>query len=379
MTEIARSRSAQRLAVALAVWMALSVGPGPAVVALAAAGRPETPVLVFPARVPGDVAKQAPPGLARWATAALQMAIDDLPGIACVDFSPSSPLVRKAVRDGKIRSVDVQAEVRDPRTAVEIGHALGVEVVALFEVQSYRLTTEPTQVEVSIVGSCYDVKQNFDEQTLQAKAQVQPLRTFAATGASKPRARYAGPEGVLAREALRRAAYKVAQQLAGVPPEQVTERPAPRRAGKARSWIIYLLAVAGLAILVSQAGDNKPARAVDADYMPGTPLLTANPAGQYGIQVRWNKPAEADNMAAEGKFLGYDLARRFAAPGSSSYSPPVVIATFSVLHGPDATTYLDINVQDGYAYMYGVRARYTDARYDPTPWVWSTPVTFNSP
>lgn len=327
----------------------------------------EAIVLLFPVQVAAD---GAPPDAARWATNALQAAIDDLPNMICLDFSRTSPLVRRAVREGKVRSVDVERGVTEAGIAVEIGHAMGADMVVLATLQSYRVSAEPAQIEVVLAGQSYDVKSNYDEQTLEAKAELQVLRAFGVVGKSRPRAKFTGPEGVLAREALRDAAYRAAQVLAGRPAEAVGARPEKPKRHKAWRWFLIAAGIAGLVAIVNSGTEAHPARVTGADYRPRSFTAVAQPAGQNAIMLSWQPPRITDNL------LGYELQRSFRAVGSQTPSPFTTVAGLAQLSAA-STSWLDHGLNSKYVYMYRIRARYSDRQPGPDAWVYTGWVGFS--
>jgi len=80
--------------------------------------------LVFPLE---NCAENSPADLAARATGALSMAISDVPGFDAIQFSNTSPSVRRAVSEGRIREVDVEETSGDLATALVIGAALQVD------------------------------------------------------------------------------------------------------------------------------------------------------------------------------------------------------------------------------------------------------------
>jgi hypothetical protein len=375
MTFTALSKRSRRLALVVAVCLVGTLGPWPApLLSIAAAqkspvlGR-EQKVLLFPVSVE---APTAPEDTSRWATNALQAAIDELPNMVVFDFARTSPLARQAVREGRIRSVDLEQPITDPQTAISLGHALQMDVVILAVVQSYRLSTEPVQVEVLLTGQAYDVKANFDEETLQAKAEPQVLRAFGVPGRSRPRARYGGPEGVLAREALGDAAYRAAQIIAGVPPEQVGAKPAALKKDKGWRWFLFLATVAGLAAAANSGTHHgASAQPTPAEFKPRNLQGIVQPAGQNAILVTWLPPLRTEHL------LGYELERAQAAPGAASPSSYARIAGLAQLSAT-TTQWLDHGLNPSYIYYYRLRARYSDRNPSAQDWISIGGIGFSS-
>jgi hypothetical protein len=369
------SRTKKRLrmvSAALVGFMLLSIAPVPPL----AMGAPEQPalmagrevnVLLFPVQV---AIEGAPEDIGRWATNALQTAIDELPNMVCFDFSPTSPLVRRAAREGRVRTVDVEQGVSDPRTAIEVGHAMGANIVVMATLQSYRLAMEPTQAEVVLGGQAYDVKSNFDEPTLEAKEEVQVFRAFGVVGKSTARARYSGKEGVLVREALRDAAYRAAQVLAGVPAEEVVTKAETGKKHKAWRWFLILAGVAALAMAVNSGTEAKVAPVAGDEFRPRSLTAVAQPAGQSAIRVTWSPPRTTANM------MGYELQRSARAKDSTASSPFVPIAGLTQLPA-NRTEWIDHGLDGANVYMYRLRARYSNRQPIPEDWVYTSWVGFS--
>ncbi|MCX7597601.1 MAG: hypothetical protein N2512_01850 [Armatimonadetes bacterium] len=328
----------------------------------------EITVLLFPVNVD---AADAPADTSRWATTALQAALDELAGVTCLDFSRSSPLVRRAVAEGRVRTVDVEQRVTDPRVAIAIGNAMGVNMVLLATVQSYKLTPEPAQVEVVLSGQIYDVQANFDPQTQEAKTDPQVFRALGVVGRSQPRARFQGPEGVLVREALRDAAFRAAQLAGGVPAEKIGVRPAPKK-DKAWRWFILAAVVVGLAAAASSGTDGEPPPSpTPADYKPRNLVADVQPAGQNAIRVTWAPPVVTTNL------LGYDLQFAVGLRGGAGPSGPYSAIAGGMLP-PTATEYVHLNLDPTKVYYYRLRARYSDRQPQSGDWIYTGGVTFSS-
>ncbi|MBC7287174.1 MAG: fibronectin type III domain-containing protein [Armatimonadetes bacterium] len=356
------SRRSKRMALVVAVAMVVTVGPLPGVASWAADQQPapfgrELKLLLFPVIVE---AGEAPSDMQRWASNALQAAIDDLPNFACIDFSRTSPLARRAVREGRVRAVDLEEPVTDARTAVEIGHAMDADLVLLAAVQAYKVSTEPVQVEVVLAGQAYDVKANFDEEAMEAKAEPQVFRAFGVVGKSRARARYDGPEGVLAREALREAAARAAQVLAGAAPEAVTAPPVQKEKHKAWRWFLFLAAAAALVAAANSGTSHKPPVTPSDQYRPRNFSATVL-RDQNAIKLTWLPPANTTNM------LGYELERAYTVPGSGAASAYTPVTTGLIQAG--ATEFVDTQLNSAYVYYYRLRARYSDRPYSAGDWV----------
>lgn len=373
MTIVGIARRGNRIALMLAATIVATIGPLPLSCCWAAdvqksvlLGR-ELTVLLFPVNV---AVEEAPKGLSRWATNALQAAIDELPSMVCIDFCRNNPLARRAVREGRIRAVDVEQPVTDPRTAIEIGHALEMDLVVVASVQSYRLNSEPVQVEVVLSGQAYDVKANFDTETMEAKAEPQVYRAFGVVGKSRPRARFKGAEGVLAREALRQAAQRAAQVLIGGTAEGAA-KPAHKKKNKAWRWFIFLAVAAALVAAANSSTSHHGTSVSSSDYRPRNFSATTQPAGQNAIMLTWQPPKVTANM------LGYEIQRAYTTPTSTTPTPWTRIASPLQL-GPSATSWVDTGLSASYVYYYRIRARYSDRTPSDKDWVSIGGVRFSS-
>jgi len=327
----------------------------------------EVTLLLFPVNVE---AEDAPADTSRWATTALQTALDELPGVTCLDFSRSSPLVRRAVAEGRVRTVDVEQRVTDPRLAIAIGNAMGVNMVLLATVQSYKLVPEPAQVELVLSGQLYDVKANFDPDTQEAKPEPQVFRALGVVGRSQPRARYTGPEGVLVREALRDAAYRAAQLAGGTPAEKLGAAPAPKK-DKAWRWFLLAAVVVGLAAAANAGTEREPSGPTPAEYKPRNLVAEVQPAGQNSIRLTWLPPIITTNM------IGYDLQFAVGVRGGTGPSGPYG----SVPGGmrPVSPTYYDhLNLDPNKVYYYRLRARFSDRQPQADDWIYTGGVSFSS-
>lgn len=297
-------------------------------------------VLVFPVLDETD-AKVA--GLATKATTALEMAIDAQDKFSATKFSPHSPLVNRAVTEGRLRQVDVEAgEAADRDLALFIGNVLKFDYVVIGVVQGYEVQNDPHQVKIILSGQAYAVKDNIDEATDEVQAAPTVFKAFGVSGVSSARAGYTGSDTPLMAEAIRACAYKAAQTLAGEAADYV----APQKSkSKAWKWILYGLAVGLLVIGVNNSSSSDTPAGPAEEALPITNLRLAT--NQTNIVLSWNAPT-----ATTLTILRYEVARQIDNGGFSVL--PVV--------GPGEVSYSDSNTLTGtHTYQYRVRVLYTNS------------------
>lgn len=302
------------------------------------------------------------PELKKLATDAVQMAVDAVEGLECTEFSRTSPLVRRAVLEGRVLPTQVESGPTSPKDAVGIGHALGVDTVLLTSIQSYRSTTEPRSVEVILSGQAYDVRDNYDEEAGEARREesIAPAYAFGVVGTSRKIPGYEGSDRLLAREALSDGAYRVAKVLNGASISEVAQpKPEPRKENKAVKWLAVAAIVGLLVWAVSSAGD-KDETGPSPDAIPPTPQ-PLQVVGTNTIVIRWDPPT-----GTSFEVLRYELQRSvnggsYAAFGSGGDSGQVAAGTHE---------YADFDVSGDNTYSYRIRVIYRNSKY-------SNWVTFN--
>ena len=289
--------------------------------------------------------------VARRMTDYLQMSMNQIPGLRVMEFSRSNPLVLRAVEEGQIRAVDLDREVRDPITAIQMGYALRADEVCLATVASVEISEDPLQVEVLLNGRCFDVDVNIDHETMQVLETPVASSTFGVSGTSHVREGYDAAVGPLLREAMRDAAGAAASVLSGEPAE-VAEVRRDRRDDKTWRWIAAAALVAGI-IIASDSGNDAPT-APSPDAVPPRPLgLEIEPSA---IELRWEPPNTTLTL------LRYDLQR--STDNGLTWNP-VPGSQGNVL--PTHTVFADFAVTEGQSYRYRIRAQYTTT--GPSPWV----------
>jgi hypothetical protein len=282
----------------------------------------------------------------------LQMAMNQAVGMKVAEFSRTNPLVLRAVEEGQVRSVDLETEVRDPISAIQMGYALGADEVCMATVTSIETAEEPMSVELLLNGQCYDVMANIDEDTMQVAERPTPVNTFGVSGKSTVREGYAGAVGPLLREAMKDAAAAAAGVLAGQPAEDMAQE-RKKRDDTSWRWIVAAALIAGLVIAADDAGDDDATGPVP-EALPPRPLrLEIEPSA---IELFWAPPNSTLTL------LRYDLQR--STDNGATWNP-VPNSQGNVL--ADDTVFADFTVVQGQSYRYRIRAQYTTT--GPSPWV----------
>jgi hypothetical protein len=282
----------------------------------------------------------------------LQMAMSKSGDLKVAEFSRTNPLVLRAVEEGQIRAVDLETEVRDPITAIQLGYALNADEVCMANVTAIDSTEEPLQVELLLNGQCYDVMANVDADTMQVAERPSPSSTFGVSGTSTVREGYDGSTGPLLRESMKKAAAAAAGVLSGKPAEEMAQEKKERDDTSWR-WILAAALVAGLVIAADSAGDDDAGGPV-AEAVPPRPLrLEIEPSA---IELFWAPPNSTLTL------LRYDLQR--SLDNGATWNP-VPNSQGNVL--ADDTVFADFSVTEGVSYRYRIRAQYTTT--GPSQWV----------
>jgi|LSQX01.3.fsa_nt_gb hypothetical protein len=339
MYEIRRRSNARTISLAVVFCMVSSLIP---IGIVSAQTEPATSVLVFPIL---DESESGYEDLGPRASSAMEIALNAQPGYAANKFTRHSALVQRAVAEGRIRQVDVEAADTASRDmALFLGHELGFATILIASVQSFEIDRETQQANVILSGQLYSVKDNVDEATGIAVDEPTVLRAFGVKGSSTPRADYTGADNPLISEALRDAARKAALSLAGLPQDQVA---AEKKDGKNLRWAIYALAVAALIVGVNNAGSSPPKAGPADQVKPVTNVLLQTL--QTNLRVSWNEPTGTALQV-----LRYEVSRNV---DGGSFS--VISSNLS----PGSTQYTDIDTLSGrHVYQYRVRVLYANGQ-----------------
>ncbi|MFW6156305.1 MAG: hypothetical protein ACOC7J_03210 [Armatimonadota bacterium] len=284
-------------------------------------------------------------------TAYLEMALNQTRNMKAAEFSRTNPLVLRAVEEGQIRAVDLDTEVRDPITAVQLGYALNADEVCLATITSIDVSEEPLEVELLLNGQCYDVAANIDEETMQVAENPEPSNTFGVSGTSNVREGYDASIQPLIREAMKSAASAAASVLSREPAEEAAVKK-EKRDDKSWRWIVAAALIAGLIVASESGGDGGDQPADEA--LPPRPLdVEIEPSA---IELFWAPPDTTLTL------LRYDLQR--STDRGATWNP-VPNSQGNIL--PDDTVFADFDVMEDQSYRYRIRAQYTTT--GPSPWV----------
>lgn len=346
MTAIRSSKLVGPVSIMLAMMMLTLLAPTSVLPSAEAQGQNRL-LLLFPVV---DTSASGYEDVAPRMTDYLQMAFNQGVGMNVAEFSRTNPLVLRAVEEGQIRSVDLETEVRDPITAIQLGYALNADEVCMATVTSIETSEDPLQVELLLNGQCYDVMANIDEETMQVAERPAPSSTFGVSGKSNVRQGYAGAVGPLLREAMKDAARAAAGVLSGMPAEEMAQEK-PERDDTSWRWIVAAALIAGLVIASNDSDDGGGGPVPDA--LPPRPLrLEIEPSA---IELFWAPPNSTLTL------LRYDLQR--STDNGATWNP-VPNSQGNVL--PDDTVFADFAVVEGQSYRYRIRAQYTTT--GPSAW-----------
>jgi hypothetical protein len=345
MNVIRKHRHMRRLSLALVVIMVLSLAP--LGLGTAFAEGTSRSVLVFAL---GNAAENAPGEIGEQAATALSLAIGDVAGMEGVQFSSTSPSVRRAVSEGRVRQVDVDVRERDLGTALIMGRALKADYILVGNVQSMVKKDNPVAVEVILAGQMYDVAANLNPDTGEPVAEPKVSKAFGVSGASASRARYTGSDGTLIREALRDAAAKAAQALSGRPVESA-EAKAGKKVSSGYKWVLLGLLVAGLALAVNNSG-SKANTGTSAQAFPPRNVVLEEQDSQ--VRLTWTEPTGTTLT-----LLRYQIERSVDGNTFARVDPGTL--------GAGTSSFIDFNTLSGrHVYQYRIRAFYTSG--DQSAW-----------
>jgi hypothetical protein len=275
-------------------------------------------------------------------TSALALAGREIAEVDLEVFSETSPMVRRGIADGALRTADVEGP-KDARAALVIGQAFRVDSVVLLAVQGMTASGDPRSVEINVMGTKYEVAPNVDPETGQVVGEPQG-NTFGVSGVTKARDRQRADDRALIRLAARNAAYKILHVLAGTSAEAYVEEGAkPRKRSDLWKWVA--IALVGLGLIAVTAGGDGDDDGPPADELIPTRLSAR--ATRDGIRLSWVPPSTVAKT-----IFAYQIQR--SAAGSNF----VRIDGDNV--GPSATAFTDFEISAGTAYVYQIRVLYTD-------------------
>lgn len=334
----------RRLCLALALMMLSSLMPLGLVSALA---QETKTALVFPLQ---NAAENAPADIAQRATGALTMAVSDTPGFDAIQFSTTSPSVRRAVSEWRVRQVDVEESDRDIATALVVGAALQVDYIIVGSVQSLTRKQAPaTGVDIILSGQMYEVAPNINPATGEPIAEPKVFKAFGVSGTSAARARLGGDEGPMISEALRDAASKAAAALSGR--TGVVEIAAAHKGKNGNyKWVLFLLLVGVLALGVNNGSGSNTTNPT-AQALPPTNVTLEET--ESGVRVSWAEPTGTTLTV-----LRYQVERSIDSGPFQRIDPGNLSA--------GTTSFNDFDVTNGrHVYQYRIRAVYTSGAVSP--------------
>ncbi len=264
-------------------------------------------------------------------------------------FSPGSPMVRRGIADGSLRTADIEGP-KDEISAIIIGKAFRVDSVVLVSVQDLALGGDPPSAEISLMGTEYDVDSNIDADT--GTVVDQPAgNTFGVSGTGKARRRGDADDDALVRSAARDAARSVLQVLTGgsAIDYEMEGTKRKKRSNKWR-WVAIGLIVAGLIAVTAGGNDDTGGPTVDQRL----PTRLSARATSDGVRLTWVRPITTDPIFA------YQIQR--SASGAN------FVRIDGDKAGPDSVQFTDFNVTAGTAYVYQIRVLYTSGVSSP----WAT-------
>lgn len=348
MIRIRSHRLSKRISLALVatLLMGIVVPPGSIATNRAEAQRGAKAVLAFPAVDESESGTLA--DVAARLTSALALAAKDTKEVDLEVFSAGSPMVRRALADGSLRSADVEAP-KDAVTALIIGQAFRMDSVVLLSVQSAKISGEPRSAEIEVIGTEYPVAGNVDRETGTVAAEPKG-NTFGVSGVAKARGP-AGDDAGLMRLAAKNAADKILHVLAGKSAEEFVERGlAPKKRSNLWRWVAVALVLGGVIAATSGGDDNGAGPAVDKTV----PTRRSARATSDGIRLTWAPPTTTKTV------FKYEIQR--SADGG------VFVRIDNDRLGPGADTFTDFNIVPGTAYVYQIRVLFTDGTSSP----WAT-------
>jgi hypothetical protein len=346
MTRLRCHRFARSVSFALigALLFGILAPPG-AMVSRAVAAPDVKTALAFPAvdeSEAGDLAD-----VAARVTSALALAGQDVKEVNLEVFSPTSPIVRRALADGSLRTADIEAP-KDAGNALIIGQALGVDSVVLLTVESLKITGDPRAAEIAVMGTEYMVSGNVDADTGAIVAEPKG-NTFGVSGTAKGRKGAAGDDEALTRLAAKDAAFKILHVLSGKSAEEYVELGGaqPKKRSNLWRWVAIAIVVGALTAATISSSNDKTGPPVDDTI----PTRRSARATADGIQLTWAAPSSAKLI------FKYQIQR--SADGG------VFVRIDNDMLGPDATVFTDFAIVAGTAYVYQIRVLFTDGTSSP--------------
>ena len=322
----------------LSVAMVVAILPWSAIPVSAAVDTP-TKVLLFPAadNSGGDVAD-----LAEMTTNRIYAALEGVVDIEVIEFERGSPLVRRALSEGRLLPVHMELGGSDVAGAIGVGYNLDADAILLATVNSVDVQMPPRRISIALSGRYYLVGPNYDEAAGQPVGDPQPDKAFTVSGTSRARANYTGSDRPLVREALENAVAKFAQVMGGTPVSQIGTGYAPPRKSSRWKWLgpVILLGLAGLLISKSGGGGEGISTAGEA------PTALGIEVDENALRLSWVPPVTALDLQR------YQIERSVNGGGWDGIDHGHC--------GPLRIDWPDYDVEAGNRYRYHIRAVYTN-------------------
>lgn len=271
----------------------------------------------------------------------LALALAGQPGTAAIEFRATTPIIQRALEEGRVLPVQVEAGTTTPSAAIQLAQALDADAVILTTVDSAVTTDSPRQVKIVLTGSVFSVATNYDEQAKEVSATPQADHTFKFIGASPALAGYQGSDRSLYRDAAVGAVRQIVDLLVGR--RLVVE--GGRRGASSLSWLGWIVGAGLVALLVANKGtSHTPADAL-------APIPVSQQVQANGILLTWNPPPPTTLV-----LFKYQIQR------SRNGSAFQFIDGGTILAGQ--TSHFDPDLLSG-QYVYRIRAVYTDQSVSP--------------
>jgi hypothetical protein len=294
--------------------------------------------------------------LTKMLTDELTLSITSVRGMAALEFDANSPVVQRAVNEGRVLPVQVEAGSTTAAAAIQLAAVLGTDAVVMTTIENAAWSDQPRQVKLIVSGAVYPVVGNYNPQTKEVSATPQTERTFKVVGAAPALGGYQGPDRPLFRDAIRDAVRQIAGLFVGIPatPGGGIQ---PRHKKADLSWLAYVIGVGLVAMFVATKKTNHTEAGALA------PIPVQMHAETNGIRLLWQAPP-LSNLT----LLKYQIQRSYNG-GAWQYIDQGQV-------GAGLTQFFDENLVSG-EYRYRIAAVYTDQSV--SAFATFTALTFTAP
>ena len=335
MTQIRNSKTWRRLTWLLTVVMVAGLVPLCLIPAAAEEAHPEVRTFLVMPTI--DQSNAGADYLTRMLTDELTLAITSVKGLAALEFDANSPVVMRAVNEGRVLPVQVEAGSTTAAAAIQLAAVLGTDAVVMTTIENAAWSDQPRQVKLIISGSVYPVAGNYNPQTKEVSATPQTERTFKVVGASAALGGYSGSDHPLFRDAVRDGVRQIAGLFVGIP---ATSGVQPKHKRTDLSWLAYVIGV-GLVVMFVATKKTSHAAAGALAPIPVQLHVEAN-----GIRLIWQAPPPGGLT-----LLKYQIQRSFNG-GTYQFIDQGQV-------GPNDTQFFDESLPTG-QYRYRIAAVYTN-------------------